>query len=98
MTKNSIITEIYNRGVVKDQLKKYWSEDYKNLQDIEQDLYILLLQLPEELLQEMYDNGKLLHWIGATLRRQIHSKTSYYYKKYKDFKNRTSDINEHIDL
>lgn len=98
MSKNDIITDIYNRGIIKKQLQYYWGEESNNLQDIEQDLYILLIQLPEELLQEMYNNGKLLHWISATLRRQIRSVNSYYYKKYKDFHNRTTDINEHIDL
>lgn len=98
MTKNAIIEDIYNRDIIKSQLKKYWEEDSDNLSDIEQDIYILLLQLPEDILNEMYDNEKILHWISATLRRQIRSKNSYYYKKYKDFKNRTSSIDDDFSI
>lgn len=91
MTKEEIINELYRKNIIKDIIYKY-SESKDNLDDFEQDLYILLLQIPTDLLNELYTTGKLINWISATARRQIKSKTSYYYKTYKEFQDRSNDI------
>lgn len=96
MTKNDVITDIYNRGVVKKLLSRYWDEDAEDLKDLESDTYVILLQLPEDLLIDLISNNKLENYISAILRRQVRSKTSYYYRKYKDFKKITTIYDEGI--
>lgn len=97
MSKNEIISEIYQQQLVSKLLQRYkFSEKTENLQDLEQDLYILLMRLPEDLLQELFQNGKLRNWISATLCNQVRSKTSFYFKTYKQLKNKSCSLNEAI--
>lgn len=91
MNKNEIITDLYNRGTIKKFLNRYLEKE-ENLKDLEQDIYILLIKLPTDLLTEMYLSGKLEHWLAATIKNQIYSKTSYYYKTYKEFKDKSKEI------
>lgn len=91
MTKNEIVDDLYRKNVVKNILNKYY-ENKQNLLDLEQDIYILILQIPVDLLQELYSNGKLVHWISATVKNQIKSVTSNYYTKYKKFGNISKEI------
>lgn len=93
MYKNEIIEKLYKDNVLKNYLHKYY-EDEDNLADLEQDIYILLLRLPDDVIGEMYESNKLNHWITATIKNQIHSKTSYYYKTYKEFKDKSKDITD----
>lgn len=92
--RNELITDIYKKGIVKKYLKRYFNEDYDNLRDLEQDIYVLLLRLPVDILEEMYENGKIEHWIAATVKNQVRSVTSTYYKKYKEFIDKSSEIYE----
>lgn len=82
MTKNEIITELYKNKTVWSLIKNY-NEKEVNLQDLEQDIYLILSLTNEDVLISMYENDKLLHWISATAKNQIKSKTSYYYLTYK---------------
>lgn len=95
MTKPEILDKLYREGTVKQMLKRYSStEAQEDLRDLEQDVYIIILQLPEELLVDMYNSGKLRNWISAVLKRQVHSTTSYYYGCYKKLRNKSSELYE----
>lgn len=91
MSKNEIITDLYKQGTIKKFLNRYLEKE-ENLQDLEQDIYVLLIKLPTDVLLEMYSSGKLEHWLAATIKNQIHSKTSYYYKTYKEFIDKSKEI------
>lgn len=94
LTKNEIIEKIYREGIVRKHLRIYFGEYEEDLKDLEQDTYVILLKLPEEILNDLLSNNKLENYISAILRRQVRSKTSYYYKKYKEFRDKSSEIYE----
>ena len=96
MTKTQIIENIYKDGIIKSILDKYNNEIDINKKDLEQDIYILLFQLPVEILQEMHSNGKLKNWLSATIKNQIYSTTSFYYYQYKKFDKITNEYTESI--
>lgn len=52
------------------------------LQDLAQDLYLDLLQKPQEKIQEMYENGELRWYCTRMVVNNIKSKNSRYYYDY----------------
>ena len=91
MKKDDIIKELWKKKTISNLLSKY-NENKENLKDLEQDLWLLISTLPTDLLEELHNNGKLTHWISATVKNQVKSKTSHYYRQYKEFSDKSKEI------
>lgn len=85
-TNAQIINEIANNGLVEEIIQgvsysKY--ENTENIKDLAQDIYLQLLKMRTDKLNELYDKGQLRYWIARIVVNSIHSKTSPYFYTYK---------------
>lgn len=97
MTNAQIINEIANDGLIEEIIggitySKF--ENNENLKDLAQDIYLQLLQMSTDKLNELYDKGQLRFWIARIVVNSIHSKTSPYYYLYKKNNRNSVSINE----
>ena len=86
MTNAQIINEIANGGLVEEIIQgvsysKF--ESIENLKDLTQDIYLQLLQMRTDKLNDLYIKNQLRYWIARIVVNSIHSKTSPYYYTYK---------------
>ena len=100
MTNAQIINEIANGGLVEEIIQgvsysKF--ENQVNLQDLAQDIYLQLLQMRTDKLNDLYIKKQLRYWIARIVVNSIHSKTSPYYYTYKKEQMQSVSISE-IDL
>lgn len=93
ISRNSIIEDIYRRGIVKEIIKhiSHGFESGDNMRDLEQDIYIHLLEMDDEKLNHLYENDELNFYLASVIYRQIRSATSPYYQKYKKFDSLTEE-------
>ena len=56
-----------------------------DIDDFVQEVYMILLEYNPEKLIELYTNKQLKFFLVGIIRRQYHSCTSPYYKKYKKY-------------
>lgn len=99
-TNAQIINEIANGGLVEEIIQgvsysKF--ENQVNLQDLAQDIYLQLLQMRTDKLNDLYTNKQLRYWIARVVVNSIHSKTSPYYYQYKKEQRQSVNIND-IDI
>lgn len=99
-TNAQIINEIANNGLVEEIINgvsysKF--ENTENIKDLAQDIYLQLLQMRTDKLNELYDKGQLRYWIARIVVNSIHSKTSPYYYQYKKEQMQSVNIND-IDI
>lgn len=86
MTNAQIINEIANNGLVEEIIQgvsysKF--ENTENLNDLAQDIYLQLLQMKTDKLNDLYTKNQLRYWIARIVVNSIHSKTSPYFYTYK---------------
>ena len=53
--------------------------------DLEQEIYMILLEYNKNKIIELYNNNQLKYFIVGIIQRQYNSKTSPFYKKYKKY-------------
>lgn len=99
-TNSQIINEIANNGLVEEIIQgvsysKF--ENTENLKDLTQDIYLQLLQMRTDKLNDLYTKNQLRFWIARIVVNSIHSKTSQYYYQYKKEQRQSVSISE-IDL
>lgn len=81
---NKIIEEIYTDGMVRDIIDNMGvSGTYAD--DLEQEVYMILLQYKKEKIIEMYNKKQLKFFIVGVIQRQYNSNTSPFYKLYKKY-------------
>lgn len=85
-TNAQIINEIANGGLVEEIIQgvsysKF--ENTENLKDLTQDIYLQLLQMRTDKLNDLYIKNQLRYWIARIVVNSIHSKTSPYFYTYK---------------
>lgn len=95
---NKIIIELYEQETVKDIINNFKVEDIDK-DDLEQEIYCILLEYDSTKIIEMYKKKQLKFFIVGIIQRQYHSKTSPFYKKYKKYyslldANKTNNFNE----
>lgn len=96
-TNAQIINEIANNGLVEEIIQgvsysKF--ENTENLKDLTQDIYLQLLQMRTDKLNDLYTNKQLRYWIARIVVNSIHSKTSPYYYTYKKEQMQSVSISE----
>lgn len=84
MNKHQIVNELAKNKVVEKLISKKTTE---HVRDLAQDIYIVLLEKPEEKIVELYNKNELIFFISAIVRNQVFSTTSGYYKQYKSTSN-----------
>ena len=99
-TNSQIINEIANGGLVEEIIQgvsysKF--ENTENLKDLTQDIYLQLLQMRTDKLNDLYTKNQLRYWIARIVVNSIHSKTSPYYYMYKKAQMQSVNIND-IDI
>ena len=99
-TNAQIINEIANGGLVEEIINgvsysKF--ENTENLKDLTQDIYLQLLQMRTDKLNDLYTKNQLRYWIARIVVNSIHSKTSPYYYQYKKAQMQSVSISE-IDI
>lgn len=72
-------------------------ENDENLKDLTQDIYLQLIQMRTDKLNDLYTKNQLRYWIARVVVNSIHSKTSPYYYMYKKAQMQSVSIGE-IDL
>lgn len=80
---NKIMNELYEEETVKKIIRNM--KILSDADDLEQEIYLILLEYNEEKIIEMYNKKQLKFFIIGIIQRQYHSKTSPFYKKYKKY-------------
>ena len=99
-TNAQIINEIANGGLVEEIIQgvsysKF--ENTENIKDLAQDIYLQLLQMRTDKLNDLYKNNQLRYWIARIVVNSIHSKTSPYFYTYKKEQMQSVSISD-IDI
>ena len=81
---NRIMTEVYETDMVKDIIRNMKVNSI-DAGDLEQEIYMILLEYNRDKIVEMYKNRQLKFFIVGVVQRQYNSKTSPFYKKYKKY-------------
>ena len=100
MTNAQIINEIANNGLVEEIINgvsysKF--ENTENIKDLAQDIYLQLLQMRTDKLNDLYTKNQLRYWIARIVVNSIHSKTSPYFYTYKKEQMQSVSISD-IDI
>jgi hypothetical protein len=82
MTKrNLIISEMYSSTDIKDAIGKMNPTDLQD--DLRQEVFLVLCEMDEAKLLEMYDGGYLKYFIVRTILNMAKSDRSNFYKKFR---------------
>lgn len=97
MAQQSIIEQICRSGVVKEIVHNiaHFDEHEEDLQDLEQDIYIILMTKDTKAIKEIYDEGHINYYIANIAYTQLRSQTSPYYTKYKKFRQLSNNIDDY---
>lgn len=87
MNKNDVIEYLYKNKIVAQIIRNisHGFEDENNMRDLEQDIYLILLEKPDKFIEDLYNKQELSFWLANVIYTQIRSSSSPYYKKYKKF-------------
>ena len=81
-THNQIIEEIYNEKIIERCLAKYSKRMNGYIEDVAQDIYMMILEMPEDKLIKLYNDNELTYYILTICRNQCVNKYSKSNKKY----------------
>jgi hypothetical protein len=81
---NKIVEWLYKDKIVRDILTNM-GIDENDIDDIEQEIYLILLEYSAEKIKEMYDKKQLKYFIVGIVWRQYFSNTSPFFYKYKKY-------------
>lgn len=90
MTREKIIQELYDSGFVKYYTMELCNNpvDRLYLDDITQEIWMMLINTKEGVLERLWDEGGLNQvrkYASGMISRQLHSKSSTIYRKYKRY-------------
>ena len=94
MTSGEIVTEVVRLGVIEHALNIYHVHT-SHREDMIQEVAMILLTIDERRLNDIYQAGKISHFVTRIVRNQWRSKTSSYYTKYRKYeeKKATNELN-----
>lgn len=82
--KNRIIDELARNGTIQEIINNM-SIKQNDKDDLEQEIYMILLEYDEEKIIELYNKKQLKWFIIKVIKNQYYSKNSPYYAKYKKY-------------
>lgn len=94
MTNGEIVTEVVRLGVIDHALSIYHVHT-SHREDMMQEVAMILLSIEEARLNDIYQAGKISHFVTRIVRNQWRSKTSTYYAKFRKYeeKKATNELN-----
>ena len=97
MTKQEIIGE-WARNRIVEQLLSTQTRHNGNpyIGDLAQDIYIILLNEDDELVERLYREGALAYYTIRIIKNNLCSTTSEFYYKYQRFRKLTNELPETI--
>ncbi len=93
MEKNRIIEMYAKKNLIRAECEKL-CRDPNLCDDLAQEVTIVMLEKPTELIEGLNERGELLYYIYRVAKNQYCSATSPFYTKYQKFINLTTVINE----
>lgn len=87
---NDIYTTIAKEKLIEILIDKY-NVQSKYKEDLSQEIYLIVLTKPPELLQQLYDDKQINFYLARIISNQYFSKTSQFYKNYKKYNMTKSD-------
>lgn len=99
MSREKILDELYKSGFVKHYIMQLSDNplDRAYMEDIIQEVWIMLITTREGVLERLWDEGGLNQvrkYASGMISRQLHSKSSTIYRKYKRYILNTELIGE----
>lgn len=86
MSQYETINKIAKEHVVEDIIQNIAKSNDDNLTDLAQDIYIQLLEMPNDKFKILQCGNQLKYYLVGLIRNQIFSCTSPYFYKYKKYK------------
>lgn len=96
MNKQQIIEQLARDKVVEDVIKNVCKCKDLEMKDLAQDLYLDLLQKPEEKIQKLFNNQQIEFFITKMVQNNYFSTTSPFYTKYRKFKERSEELDDEL--
>lgn len=97
-TKNQIIEKLYKENFIQNIIKKYTTKlNFEDEEDVSQEIYLIILEMPEEEIVRLFNNNQLNFYIVKIIKNQLLSTTSMVYKLYLKNKINTISLNEEIN-
>lgn len=81
---NEIYINAYN--IIKQVVNNFIACD-PNKDDLIQDIAIVILEKPPDLIKKLYEDGELKYYIVRIVKNNVYSKNSNFYYKYKKHHN-----------
>ena len=95
MSKNDIVTELASKRMVEEIISNISKGTFPDTDDLAQDIYVALLNKPEEKLQQLYTNKQMNYFVTVMVRNNLMSMNSPYYYNYMRYhQNRSEFINK----
>lgn len=95
MTNEEVIACIAENDILKDIIRNIgFTENKTNLQDLEQDIYLELLERDDDLLPNLYKANQLKYYLSRIVINNIRSKNSRYFYRYKKGENLKEELAE----
>lgn len=79
-----ILDELERENIIRDMCLNMRVSP-NDIDDLIQEVYVILLDYKADRIIEMYEKKQLKYFIVGILKRQYHSNTSPFYKKYKKY-------------
>lgn len=96
LSKYDIIEILAKQKKVEKFIQNTAKTSAPELDDLAQDIYVILLQMEEEKLVNLFNNNELDFWIARVILNQYFSNTSPFYTKYRKFSHLSEQINKDI--
>jgi len=97
-TKNQIIEKLFRDKFIQNIIKKYTTKlTNEDEEDVVQEIFLVLLEMPEEEIVQLFNNNQLNFYIVKIIKNQLLSTTSKVFKLYLKHKLNTVQLNEKIN-
>lgn len=94
MTKYEIIEELAKNKVVEEIANNTAKNSFPNIEDFVNDIYLELLEKPEDKIQQLYEKKQIKFFISRMVTNNLFSANSRYYYKYQMWNNKRTELKE----
>lgn len=83
MTREAVLTKLYSDESIDKAINKMEPDHLR--EDLKQEIFLVLCEMDEEKLLNIYNKGHMNFFIVRTMLNMIKSKTSHFYFKFRNF-------------
>jgi len=100
MTKTEIVNEIANKRMIEQIISNISKGNFEDTEDLAQDLYLELLEKPEEKVVTLYNKKQMNFFLTRIVMNNLYSQNSRYYYNYARWRQKRSEFtyNDDIDV